>query len=246
MASTPSPSFSSSLPPLKTHTNSSKPKKPHRHLQLFVASSSPTSEPSPKQPKRTPRVDTRIHWDNQEEGWLGKKSKPQNPKKPQTQTKQYLSEHFADLINNSSATHYQFLGVTPEADIEEIKAAYRKLSKEYHPDTTTLPLKTASEKFMRLREAYNVLSNETSRCFYDWTLAQEEESRREERMRMNLEDPYRQDIKNRVPVPDMVDRLGGKNMELSDQAYTALTIDIFIIFFCVCCFVYAAFFKEQY
>lgn len=99
---------------------------------------------------------------------------------------------------------------------------------------------------MRLREAYNVLSNETSRRFYDWTLAQEEESRREERMRMNLEDPYRQDIKNRVPVPDMVDRLGGKNMELSDQAYTALTIDIFIIFFCVCCFVYVAFFKEQY
>lgn len=111
MASTPSPSFSSTLPPLKTHTNSSKPKKPHRHLQLFAASSSsPTSEPSPKQPKRTPGVDTRIHWDNQEEGWLGKKSKPQNPKKSQTQTqtKQYLGEHFADLINNSSATHYQY------------------------------------------------------------------------------------------------------------------------------------------
>ncbi|KAM0939902.1 putative DnaJ domain, Chaperone J-domain superfamily, NAD(P)H-quinone oxidoreductase subunit T [Dioscorea sansibarensis] len=250
MASTPSPSFSPSLPPLKTHNNSSKPKKPHRHLQLFASSSS--AEPSPKQPKRpqqkrTPGVDTRIHWDNQEEGWLGEKSKPDSSKtQTRTQTKQYLGERFADLINNSSATHYQFLGVTPEADIEEIKAAYRKLSKEYHPDSTTLPLKTASEKFMRLREAYNVLSNETSRRFYDWTLAQEEESRREERMRMNLEDPYRQDIENRVPVPDMVDRLGGKNMELSDQAYTALTIDIFIIIFCVCCFVYAVFFKEQY
>ncbi|KAJ0976957.1 hypothetical protein J5N97_012431 [Dioscorea zingiberensis] len=246
MASSPSPSFSS-LPPFKTN-RTPKPNKPHRRLQLFASSSSSSSTPPPQQPKRTPEVDTRIHWDNQEDGWLGggQKSQPhQNPQVPPK--KDFLGERFADLINNSSATHYQFLGVEADADMEEIKAAYRKLSKEYHPDTTTLPLKTASEKFMRLREAYNVLSNEDSRRFYDWTLAQEAESLRAERMRrMSLEDPFEQDIRNHVPVPDMVDRLGGRNLQLSDQAYTALTIDIFIIFFCICCFIYAAFFKEQY
>jgi NAD(P)H-quinone oxidoreductase subunit T, chloroplastic len=136
--------------------------------------------------------------------------------------------------------------VPVEADMEEIKAAYRRLSKEYHPDTTTLPLKSASEKFIRLREVYKVLSNEESRRFYDWTLAQEAESRRLQQMRAKLEDPYEQDVINYQPVPDMVDRLGGKNMKLSDQAMTALTIDIGIIIFCIFCLIYVVFFKEPY
>lgn len=140
----------------------------------------------------------------------------------------------------------RFLGIAPEADIEEIKTAYRRLSKEYHPDTTTLPLKVASQKFIRLREVYNVLSKEETRRFYDWTLAQEAESRRLQQLRSRLEDPYEQDIINYKPVPDMVDRLGGKNMKLSDQAMTALTIDIVIIIISICCIIYAVFFKEQY
>uniref|UniRef100_A0A0D3HJM0 J domain-containing protein n=1 Tax=Oryza barthii TaxID=65489 RepID=A0A0D3HJM0_9ORYZ len=139
-----------------------------------------------------------------------------------------------------------FLGVEPKADIEEIKAAYRRLSKEYHPDTTSLPLREASERFIRLREAYNVLSREESRRFYDWTLAQEAESRRLQQLRSRLEDPYQQDLDSYQSVPDMVDRLGGRNMDLSDQAMTALTIDIGIIIFCVFCLIYAVFFKEQY
>lgn len=133
-----------------------------------------------------------------------------------------------------------------EADMEEIKAAYRRLSKEYHPDTTTLPLKSASEKFIRLREAYNILSNEERRRFYDWTLAQEAESRRIQQMRAKLEDPFEQDIRNYEPVPDMVDRLGGRNMKLSDQALAALTIDIGIIFFCILCLIFVVVFKEPY
>jgi NAD(P)H-quinone oxidoreductase subunit T, chloroplastic len=140
----------------------------------------------------------------------------------------------------------RFLGVPVDADMEEIKAAYRRLSKEYHPDTTTLPLKSASEQFIRLREVYKVLSNEESRRFYDWTLAQEAESRRLQQMRAKLEDPYEQDVINYQPVPDMVDRLGGRNMKLSDQAMTALTIDIGIIIFCIFCLIYVVFFKEPY
>jgi curved DNA-binding protein CbpA len=104
----------------------------------------------------------------------------------------------------------------------------------------------ASEKFIRLREVYNVLSKEESRRFYDWTLAQEAESRRLQQLRSRLEDPYEQDIQNYESVPDMVDRLGGRNMKLSDQAMTALTIDFVIIIISVICIIYALFFKEQY
>lgn len=139
---------------------------------------------------------------------------------------------------------FRFLGVSTDADLEEIKSAYRRLSKEYHPDTTSLPLKTASDKFMKLREVYDVLSDEETRRFYDWTLAQEVASRQAEKMRMKLEDPKEQEFRSYESIPDMVDRLGGKNMELSDQAMTALTFDIFIIVFAVCCIVFVIVFKD--
>ncbi|KAI9110528.1 hypothetical protein K1719_018394 [Acacia pycnantha] len=70
---------------------------------------------------------------------------------------------------------------------------------------------------MKLREVYNVLSNEESRNFFDWTLLQEAASRQSEKMKMRLEDPHELDVKNRESVPDMVDRLGGRNTKLSDQ-----------------------------
>lgn len=140
----------------------------------------------------------------------------------------------------------RFLGVPVNADLEEIKAAYRRLSKEYHPDTTVLPLRTASDMFMKLREIYNVLSNEEKRKFYDWTLAQEAASREAEKMRMKLEDPYMKEIEGYQSVPDMVDRLGGRNMELSDQATQALTFDILVIIFSICCIIYVVYFKEPY
>ncbi|OVA01547.1 DnaJ domain [Macleaya cordata] len=205
-----------------------------------------------------PGVDTRIHWDNPDEGWLGgtststpNSSEPLKDKDEKVfdseEPESFLGQEFSDLLNNASNdSHYQFLGISAEADLEEIKAAYRRLSKEYHPDTTLLPLKAASDKFMKLREIYDVLSNEDTRRFYDWTLAQEAASRKAEKMRMKLEDPYEQEVKNWEPVPDMVDRLGGKNMELSDQAMTALTIDGAILIFAICCIIYVVFFKEPY
>lgn len=140
----------------------------------------------------------------------------------------------------------RFLGVGAEAELEEIKSAYRRLTKEYHPDTTSLPLKAASEKFMKLKQVYEVLSNEESRKFYDWTLAQEEASRQADKLRIKLEDPYEQELQNWKSTPDMVDRLAGRNMELSDQSTAALTVDILIILFAIACIVYVLLFKEPY
>ncbi|KAL7112656.1 hypothetical protein ACP275_04G016300 [Erythranthe tilingii] len=194
-------------------------------------------------PQRAPPgFDTRIHWENDDEGWIGGKTSQEKVK----DESDFTGDKFSDLLNSSSDSHYQFLGISPNADLEEIKSAYRRLSKEYHPDTTTLPLRAASEKFMKLREIYDVLSDEETRRFYDWTLAQETASREAEKMRIRLEDPYMKEVESYVPVGDMVDRLGGRNMELNDQAKQALTFDILIIIFSICCIIYVAFFKEQY
>ncbi|CAL5211240.1 unnamed protein product [Lathyrus oleraceus] len=201
------------------------------------------SKDSQRPQKAPPGTDTRIHWENEDEGWIGGSTK-QKQTNGEVKPKKLLGEDFADLLN-FQGSHYEFLGISPESDVEEIKVAFRKLSKEYHPDTTSLPLKTASEKFMKLREVYSVLSNEERRRFYDWTLAQEVASRQEEKLKIKLDDPYEIALKNYKPVPDMVDRLGGKNMKLSDQAVSAITIDVFIIFFSICCITYVVFFKEQ-
>ncbi|XP_041004414.1 NAD(P)H-quinone oxidoreductase subunit T, chloroplastic [Juglans microcarpa x Juglans regia] len=201
----------------------------------------------PRKRQRPPpgEINPRLHSGTGDEGWIGgsTSSGQQTKERLDEQDKDLLGDKFADLLNESSDSHYQFLGVSVDADMEEIKAAYRRLSKEYHPDTTSLPLKAASDKFMKLREVYDVLSKEESRRFYDWTLAQEAASRQAEKMRMKLEDPYEQELRNYKPVPDPVDRFGGTNMELSDQTMTALSFDVFVIIFAICCFVYVLVYK---
>ena len=51
---------------------------------------------------------------------------------------------------------YEILGVSPSASDDEIKAAYRRLAKKYHPDANPGD-KVAEEKFKELSEAYRLL-----------------------------------------------------------------------------------------
>lgn len=65
--------------------------------------------------------------------------------------------------------HYRILGVSPTADQETIRAAYRRLVRESHPDLNEQPLDTA--RFAGLTEAYRVLSDPASRKRFDaWRL----------------------------------------------------------------------------
>ena len=61
--------------------------------------------------------------------------------------------------------YYEVLGVSKGADEKEIKSAFRKLAKKYHPDVSKEP--NAAEKFKEAQEAYAVLSDEQKRKQYD-------------------------------------------------------------------------------
>ncbi len=61
---------------------------------------------------------------------------------------------------------YKALGVSKDASADEIKRAYRKLAKQYHPDRNPDD-KSAEERFKEIGEAYQVLSNEKDRKQYD-------------------------------------------------------------------------------
>lgn len=61
--------------------------------------------------------------------------------------------------------YYDILGVNRKADAKEIKKAYRRLAKQYHPDVNAE--EAAKETFREIQEAYEVLSDPEKRKLYD-------------------------------------------------------------------------------
>ncbi len=66
---------------------------------------------------------------------------------------------------SSKKDYYEILGISRNATKEEIKAAYRRLALQYHPDRNKSP--EAEEKFKEISEAYAVLSDDEKRAQYD-------------------------------------------------------------------------------
>lgn len=66
-------------------------------------------------------------------------------------------------MNNTE--YYDRLGVSKDASQDEIKRAYRKMSKKYHPDINKEP--GSEEKYKEVQEAYETLSDDQKRAAYD-------------------------------------------------------------------------------
>ncbi len=69
--------------------------------------------------------------------------------------------------NGATQTYYQLLGLQRSASTADIRRAYRHKSKQYHPDTTTLPPEVAKARFQQLNEAYATLISAEQRQRYD-------------------------------------------------------------------------------
>lgn len=64
-----------------------------------------------------------------------------------------------------SGDYYEILGVSRNAKKEEIKRAYRRLARQYHPDINKESV--AEERFKEINRAYEVLSESETRAKYD-------------------------------------------------------------------------------
>ncbi|KAL2936333.1 Chaperone protein dnaJ A8 chloroplastic [Bienertia sinuspersici] len=69
------------------------------------------------------------------------------------------------FVVRAAADYYSTLGVSRSASVKDIKAAYRKLARQYHPDVNKEP--GATEKFKEISTAYEVLSDDKKRALYD-------------------------------------------------------------------------------
>ena len=78
--------------------------------------------------------------------------------------------------------YYEELEVSRNASSEIISRAYKVLAKKYHPDTTTENKQFAEERFKKISEAYEVLSNEQKRAEYDKTLGPQIDSNKYNKM----------------------------------------------------------------
>src|SRR4051794_19112361 len=66
----------------------------------------------------------------------------------------------------SKNDYYERLGVSRGADSEEIRKAYRRLARKYHPDLNPGD-KSAEDRFKKVQEAYDILSDDSKRKVYD-------------------------------------------------------------------------------
>ncbi|KAL0323359.1 UNVERIFIED_CONTAM: Chaperone protein dnaJ A7A, chloroplastic [Sesamum angustifolium] len=71
----------------------------------------------------------------------------------------------ANLVVRADKDYYSVLGVSKSASKSEIKSAYRKLARSYHPDVNKEP--EAEQKFKEISNAYEVLSDDEKRSIYD-------------------------------------------------------------------------------
>lgn len=69
------------------------------------------------------------------------------------------------MDTDTKRDYYKVLGVSRESTKEEIRSAYRKLARRYHPDVSTDP--DAEAHFKEINEAYQVLSDDETRARYD-------------------------------------------------------------------------------
>jgi len=88
------------------------------------------------------------------------------------------------MSTTQKTTYYDVLDIQRTASQPQIKQAFRRLAKEYHPDTHRADSKVAARKLKEVIAAYRVLSNERERARYDVLMQSspmfEEEARRSE------------------------------------------------------------------
>ena len=120
-------------------------------------------------------------------------------------------------------SYYKILGVNENASYHELRKAFCRLSIELHPDTTSLEIDEAKNKFQKVLEAYENLNNSNLRKIYD------------QKLKENYKDPNAN--KNYFPNTLIADsnnqNFVGNRRPFSNGEMFSLFLLIIIIFICL-------------
>ena len=120
-------------------------------------------------------------------------------------------------------SYYKILGVNENASNNELRKAFCRLSIELHPDTTSLDLEEAKNKFQKVLEAYENLNNSRLRKIYDDKL--KEKSKNVNEKKTNVFNSFLIDSSNQ--------NLVGNRRPFSNGEIFALFLLIIIMFVCL-------------
>ena len=132
-------------------------------------------------------------------------------------------------------TYYKILGVNENASNNELRKAFCKLSIELHPDTTSLELEEAKNKFQKVLEAYENLNNSNLRKIYD------------EKLRLNTKKTikdYRHGLNN-LTMDSHNQKVIGNRRPFSNGEMFSLFLLIIIIFISLLFAILIAFFTGK-
>ena len=132
-------------------------------------------------------------------------------------------------------TYYKILGVNENASNNELRKAFCKLSIELHPDTTSLELEEAKNKFQKVLEAYENLNNSNLRKSYD------------EKLRLNTKKTnkdYRHDL-NTLTMDSHNQKVIGNRRPYSNGEMFSLFLLVIIIFISLLFAILIAFFTGK-
>lgn len=128
------------------------------------------------------------------------------------------------------------MGIDPDSDGSTIRNRYRQLSKLYHPDVVRSTDERNDEMFLKLQEAYRILSSPQKRSIYDWRVYLDalqggsgRMGRWEEVARAASANSSKSTQK-RPPSVQQTKRMDEEEMvSIAGQGYVALAFDLFAV-----------------
>ena len=120
-------------------------------------------------------------------------------------------------------SYYKILGVKENASYHELRKAFCRLSIELHPDTTSLEIDEAKNKFQKVLEAYENLNNSNLRKIYDEKLKE----------KSNNSDENKKDFINTLIVNSNNQKFVSNRRPFSNGEMFSLFLLIIIIFICL-------------
>jgi len=130
-------------------------------------------------------------------------------------------------------SYYKILGVNENASNFELRKAFCKLSIELHPDTTSLEIDVAKNKFQEVLEAYENLNNSNLRKIYDDKLKEKSKSENNT------------NVLNNLIIDSNNQKLIGNRRPFSNGELFSLFLLIIIIFISLICSIFIASFTGK-